>query len=182
MRAKEGLWGGAGLISALLPDGVVTKPCFYRKHSMGRGAGFFSLAGADGDRVCWLSRGREGPSCCHPGCCKSAGRLRAALALPAQAAGPRGLPGELTCCLHLCRSWEQSWRPLLPPGRAAFRLCQGTAAGPGGLVQASGQGDAVNPHPHFGSGILEVSPQGSEPLPMVCGWLSALADCSCFQL
>ena len=87
-RAKEGMCRGGrgGLIPAVSADGVATKPCFYRNCNMGRGAGFFLLAKADRDQGCW---GQWGAARDHPA---------VALSLPAQVAGSRGLPGELTCC------------------------------------------------------------------------------------
>lgn len=95
--------GGLICVSA---DRVATKPYFYRNHNMGRSAGFFPLAKADGDRVCW---GQQRAGRDHPAAALAAVKVLApsvlpppaagaALSLRVQAAGSQGLPGELTCC------------------------------------------------------------------------------------
>lgn len=106
MQAKEGMRGGEGLISAVSADGVATKPYFYRNPTWGGVLGFFPLAKADGDWVCWGQQGAGrdcpvatlGAATALAPCVLPPPAAGAALSLPMQAAGSWGLPGELTCC------------------------------------------------------------------------------------
>lgn len=101
-------------------------------YKTGRVAGFFPLAVAEGEWMCWGSErglaetGLQSTSLLQgsigPLVLPSA--VGAALSLPAQAAGARISISSPALCLH--KPQEQSWRLLLPPGRnaAAFkRLC-----------------------------------------------------------